>query len=158
MGLEIERKFRVTGTGYRLAKKQMRIEQGFLNDDLNRMVRIRKIDDAALLTIKGPVQNNVRLEFEYPVPLEDAEEMLRLLCIPPLLQKTRYYFEYSGQLWEVDEFDGENKGLVIAEVELSDSQEAIKLPEWIGEEVTDDPRYYNANLIKNPFQKWRSKG
>lgn len=155
MALEIERKFLVTGTGYRFAKNQMRIEQGFLNDDLNRMVRIRKIDDQALITIKGPLQKNVRLEFEYPIPPEEADEMLQHLCIPPLLQKTRYFFEHSGKMWEIDEFDGENKGLVIAEVELKDSHDTVNLPGWIGQEVTDDPRYYNANLVKNPFCNWR---
>ena len=95
-----------------------------------------------------------RPEYEYAIPLEDANEMLDTLCLKPIIEKVRYSIEHDGLLWEVDEFEGENAGLVIAEVELARADQTILLPDWIGEEVTDDARYYNASLIANPFAKW----
>jgi CYTH domain-containing protein len=106
------------------------------------------------LTIKGPLAGIERREYEYPIPVEEANEMLDTLCLKPIIEKVRYSIEHDGLLWEVDEFEGENAGLVIAEVELADADQRILLPDWIGEEVTDDPRYYNASLIANPFTRW----
>jgi CYTH domain-containing protein len=112
------------------------------------------VGDQGYLTIKGPTVDYSRAEFEYPIPVEDALDMLSSLCQPPLIEKTRYRIELSGLIWEVDEFAGENQGLIIAEVELTDANQAIAFPNWIGAEVSDDPRYYNSNLIKHPFRKW----
>jgi CYTH domain-containing protein len=98
--------------------------------------------------------NLARPEYEYPIPVEDANELLDTLCLKPIIEKTRYTIEYAGLLWEVDEFEGENAGLIIAEVELTAADQRILLPDWVGKEVTDDPRYYNASLITHPFAAW----
>jgi len=119
-----------------------------------RTVRVRTIGDMGFLTIKGKNIGATRMEFEYEIPVNDANEMLDKLCEKPLIEKIRRKIDFGGFTWEVDEFFGENKGLVIAEVELSDEAQQPELPKWIGEEVTDDPRYYNANLVKNPYSMW----
>jgi adenylate cyclase len=106
------------------------------------------------ITVKGLTVNVTRPEYEYAIPVEDADEMLDTLCLKPIIEKVRYTIEHAGLLWEVDEFEGENAGLVIAEVELTEADQTILLPDWIGEEVTDDARYYNASLISNPFTSW----
>ena len=99
-----------------------------------------------------------RLEFEYEIPIADARILLDELCERPLIEKTRYRIDYGGMTWEVDEFAGENAGLVVAEVELEDEEQEIELPTWIGREVSDDPRYFNSNLIANPYSTWGSNG
>jgi CYTH domain-containing protein len=104
--------------------------------------------------VKGPSQGAARAEFEYEIPLDDAEAMLDSLCERPLIDKTRYRVEHAGHTWEVDEFHAENEGLVIAEVELASESEGVSLPEWIGDEVTADPRYANSNLVKRPYRTW----
>lgn len=157
MGIEIERKFLVKGDGYKLGAKRKVIRQGFLNDDMDRMVRIRLVDNKAFLTVKGPLKDASRSEFEYPIPVAEAEAMLEDLCIPPISEKYRYVVEFEGLTWEVDVFMGVNEGLIVAEVELEVPGQRIIFPAWIGREITNDKRYYNANLVSNPYSKWKFK-
>lgn len=152
MGIEIERKFLVHGQGWRQGQAQ-RYSQGYLNRAAERTVRVRIAGEQAFLTIKGRSQGASRLEFEYPVPLADAQALLQL-CEGPLIEKTRYTLEQDGLRWEVDEFHGENAGLVLAEVELASEDQAITRPDWLGEEVTGDERYYNSRLSEQPFGRW----
>jgi len=154
MGKEIERKFLVKGDEWKKLGKGTVYRQGYLSTVKERVVRVRTIDDKGYLTIKGINRGATRLEYEYEIPLQDANEMLDELCERPLIEKTRYVVPYAGLKWEIDEFAGENEGLVFAEVELTDENQKIELPDWIGEEVTDDPRYFNSNLIKHPYTKW----
>jgi CYTH domain-containing protein len=156
MAIEIERKFLVTGDAWRSATA-VTYRQGYLNRDKTRTVRVRIAGDAAMLTIKGQTQGATRAEFEYAIPLADAEALL-LLCDGPLIEKTRRKIDYAGLVWEVDEFLGDNQGLVVAEVELTAEDQAVELPEWIGAEVTTDARYYNSNLATHPFNAWSSSG
>ncbi|MFN5049547.1 CYTH domain-containing protein [Roseateles sp.] len=152
MGIEIERKFLVRGQGWRQGQAQ-RYSQGYLNRAAERTVRVRIAGEQAFLTIKGRSQGASRLEFEYAVPLADAQALLQL-CEGPLIEKTRYTLEQDGLRWEVDEFHGENAGLVLAEVELASEDQAITRPDWLGEEVTGDERYYNSRLSEQPFGRW----
>lgn len=154
MPQEIERKFLVRGEGWREPDKGMPYRQGYLSTVAERSVRVRLIRDKGYLTIKGATIGATRAEYEYEIPADEASEMLDNLCEPPLIEKTRYRVEFQGLVWEIDEFDGENAGLIIAEVELEKEDQAIILPDWAGSEVTGDPRYYNANLIANPFSRW----
>jgi len=153
MGTEIERKFLVEGEGWRTGAGVL-FRQGYLNTDKERTVRVRIEGDRAVLTIKGITRGVTRKEFEYPVPVEDAGEMLESLCEKPLIEKRRHAVEDGGLKWEIDEFFGDNQGLVIAEVELPGEHHDFRRPEWLGREVSHDPRYYNANLVKNPFTTW----
>jgi adenylate cyclase len=152
--LEIERKFLVTHDGWRRPGGGVRYRQGYLSTDPGRSVRVRSGAGRAFITIKGLTMNRTRPEYEYPIPLNDAEELLDRLCLKPLIEKTRHIVEHAGLRWEVDEFEGVNAGLVIAEVELAAADQRIQLPDWVGEEVTDDPRYYNASLIEHPYSTW----
>ena len=154
MATEIERKFLVKDDSWRGLGPGSRYRQGYLSTDHERTVRARVVAGKGYLTIKGKTVNAARAEYEYSIPLQDAEAILDELCERPLIEKTRYRIDYQGLVWEVDEFEGENAGLVIAEVELASADQAVSLPGWIGEEVTADPRYYNANLIANPFSRW----
>lgn len=154
MGTEIERKYLVAGDQWRANATGTDYRQGYLSTVKERTVRIRTIDERAVLTVKGITVGATRAEFEYPIPRSDADAMLDELCEKPLIEKTRYRVEHAGLTWEVDEFHGVNAGLLIAEVELDDEDQEIDLPPWIGPEVTDDPRYYNANLIAHPYQQW----
>lgn len=153
MGSEIERKFLVRGSGWKREAIGQPYRQGYLSTDPLRTVRVRIVGEQAYLTIKGQGEGLVRPEFEYPIPLNDALQLLGM-CLWPLIEKTRYRVEHGTHLWEIDEFAGENSGLVVAEVELQSPDEAIAFPEWVGEEVTGDPRYLNANLGKKPFSRW----
>ena len=153
MGIEIERKFLVTGETWRLGATGVSYAQGYLAHGTGRTVRVRTAGEQAFLTIKGPVTGISRSEFEYPIPTEDALEMLQL-CEGPIVQKTRFRIPYAGHVWEVDEFAGPNAGLVLAEVELLSPEEPVVLPPWIGREVTGDIRYYNSRLSVHPFQHW----
>lgn len=155
MGTEIERKFLVREGSWR-GGKAVGFRQGYLNTAKERIVRVRTIGDRAYLTIKGITVGASRLEFEYEIPVADAEELLDELCEKPLIEKNRYTVEYGGLAWEVDEFLGENQGLVVAEVELQSEDQRYERPEWLGDEVTGDPRYFNSNLIANPYTRWRS--
>jgi adenylate cyclase len=154
MTLEIERKYLVTGTDWRVPGSGAHYRQGYLSTAPERSVRIRISGDRGYLTIKGATTGAVRTEYEYAIPVKDAREMLEHLCERPLIEKTRYTLVYRGLKWEVDEFLGSNAGLVIAEVELEKEDQVIELPGWVGREVTGDPRYYNASLIANPYSNW----
>jgi CYTH domain-containing protein len=154
MGLEIEKKFLVKDSSWKQQAAGISYRQGYLSSQPARVVRIRTIEDKAYLTIKGKSVGAARSEYEYEIPYEEALEMLNQICEKPVIEKVRYKIMYNDVLWEVDEFEAENKGLIIAEVELEDEHQNIELPPWIGKEVTLDERYYNSNLIKNPFSKW----
>lgn len=155
MATEIERKYLVCGDAWRdCADQQVRYRQGYLANTRHCSVRVRVGGDAARLTVKGATVGLSRLEFEYPVPLEDAEVMLRELCRGSIIEKTRYFVRHGGQGWEVDVFEGDNAGLVVAEIELQDEAQTVTLPDWAGEEVTHEVRYYNSNLAVTPFSKW----
>jgi CYTH domain-containing protein len=117
-------------------------------------VRVRTRNEQAFLTIKGKTIHTSRVEFEYEIPYGEAISLLKI-CEKPLIEKTRFVLEYQGKIWEIDQFEGENEGLIIAEIELTHEDEAFLLPSWIGMEVSHDARYYNAALIKNPFKSWR---
>lgn len=130
-----------------------RLVQGYLCLDPERVVRVRRGEGRGALTVKGLARGATRAEFEYAIPPEDAAELLAL-CVPPLLEKTRWRVRHAGHLWEIDEFAGESAGLVVAEVELASESEKVPLPPWVGEEVTADPRYANASLVTRPFRSW----
>ena len=153
MGLEIERKFLVK-EGWQPKSAGSRIAQGYLSSDPARTVRVRVRDDRGYLTVKGKNEGICRAEFEYEVPLADAEAMLAL-CTRPIIEKRRYVEEYEGFLWEVDSFEGENAGLRVAEIELSAEDAAFPLPPWAGAEVSGDARYYNAQLVRSPYCTWK---
>lgn len=157
MSIEIERKFLVKNDRWRHLGEGVTYRQGYLSVDIERTVRVRAAGNKGFLTIKGKTTNAARDEFEYNIPVKEANKMLDVLCKRPLIEKTRYEIIIDDLIWEVDEFWGENEGLIIAEVELQDINQKIKLPEWIGEEVTSDPAYYNANLMQNPFSAWKKK-
>lgn len=154
MGKEIERKFLLKDSGWRGLAAGTLYRQGYLSTVIDRVVRVRTIGDHAYLTVKGISTSITRMEFEYEIPLADANDMLDHLCEKPLIEKTRYAIPYQGHIWEVDEFHGENAGLIVAEVELEDESQEFRLPPWVGEEVSDDPRYYNANLVERPYTTW----
>lgn len=154
MGTEIERKFLVDPQGAWRSAPVTRFRQGYLSTTKERTVRVRTAGDRGYLTIKGITRGATRREYEYPIPLTDAEQLLNGLCEKPLIEKDRYKLDHQGLVWEIDEFFGDNQGLILAEVELSSEDQVFARPDWVGEEVTEDPRYYNANLIKNPFTRW----
>ena len=157
MGIEIERKFLVTSDVWRESvRRSDDFRQGYIvtGESEKGSVRVRVSGDSAWLNMKSATRGAQRLEFEYPLPLEDAMQILDTLCQSPIIEKTRHYIDFSGHTWEVDVFEGENQGLTVAEVELDSVDERLVLPEWVGNEVTDDVRYYNACLVKNPFSTW----
>ena len=155
MGLDIVRKFLLVGDEWRgLSPGGSYYCQGYLNTAKERTVRVRVAGDRAFLTIKGVSAGASRLEFEYPLPLEDAKVLLEQLAEKPLVEKFRHAVSYRGVLWEVDEFLGSNEGLILAEIGLESEDQVFDKPVWIGEEVTSDPRYYNANLVKKPYREW----
>lgn len=155
MGQEIERKFLVKGDFKKFATVQIKIIQGFLSSVRERTVRVRIKGDKGYLTIKGEASDSgvSRFEWEKEIPLQEAEELLAL-CEPGLIDKTRYLVPAGDFIYEVDEFYGDNEGLIIAEIELISESDVYPKPDWLGEEVTGDLRYYNSMLIKNPFTRW----
>ncbi len=155
MGIEIERKFLVRMERLKLPPEGKRIRQGYLVMEKNVTVRVRTKGEHGFLTIKGESHGASRAEFEYSIPVDEVEEMLDTLCSGYVIEKMRYTIAYGDHLWELDLFDGENAGLVVAEVELGSEGEPFERPEWLGEEVTDDPRYYNAMLAQSPFRSWQ---
>jgi len=155
MAQEIERKFLVKDSRYRQLGNYLHIHQGFLSTEKDRVVRVRIHGKKAFLTIKGISKGIARTEYEYKIPMTDAKYMLENLCIQPTIEKYRYNVNIEGFTWEIDEFTGENEGLIIAEIELKSAGQDFPKPEWIGEEVTGDVRYYNANLVKKPFRSWK---
>lgn len=156
MALEIERKYLVAGTGWQTAfAERQYLKQGYLNRDPARTVRVRIADDAAWLTIKGRSVGASRLEYEYPIPVADAHEMLHELCAGQgVVEKYRYHVPHGAHVWEVDVFEGENKGLIVAEIELQSPDEAFECPDWLGEEVTHEARYFNSQLAQRPYRTW----
>lgn len=162
MATEIERKFLVKPNEWQQFRQgadptllsSTLYRQGYICSSVNKTVRIRIAGDRGFITIKGPTMGYTRSEFEYEIPLADAAAMLDQLCDRPLIEKTRHRVAWDNLVWEVDEFAGENQGLTVAEVELTDADQAISLPSWAGEEVSHDSRYFNANLAKHPFTRW----
>lgn len=155
MGREIERKFLVTGDGWReAAVAAVPMRQGYLASDPACSVRVRIEGCEARLNIKSAELGVARLEFEYPIPVADAEQMLARLCTTPPVEKVRHRVPWGGHVWEVDVFEGANAGLVVAEIELSDPDEPFERPPWVGREVSDDPRYYNVTLARRPYRDW----
>ena len=153
VGIEIERKYLVVGDEWRDMGVPVRYVQGYLQNNEETVVRIRIEGEKAYLTIKGRLKGLSRKEFEYPVPVEDAREMLSL-CGSEIVEKQRTKIDWQGKIWEVDEFEGKNKGLLLAEIELESEDESFSIPPWIGREVSGDPRYYNSYLARHPFPEW----
>src|SRR5690606_37517542 len=164
MGIEIERKFLVASDAWRAAAHDVvPMAQGYLNDlamveggAQKASVRVRIEGEDAYLNLKSRERGHTRQEFNYPIPVEEARELLAL-CVGGLIDKRRHYVRHQGHLWEVDEFLGENAGLVVAEIELASVDQDFALPPWIGREVTDEPRYYNLALASRPYARWSAK-
>jgi CYTH domain-containing protein len=157
MPLEIERKFLLKSDTWRdISTKSMDIRQGYLVRQTDCAIRIRVTNDQAFITIKSKTVGAKRHEFEYPIPQSDANELLEHICRQPLIEKRRYMVQHAGLCWEIDEFFGANKGLILAEVELDELEKEIDIPAWVGQEVTDDPKYFNANLITHPYSAWQA--
>ncbi len=154
MGLEIERKFLVNKNLWIPLNEGVLYRQGYIYTYNGNTVRVRVAENQGYLTLKGRTKGSARSEFEYVIPLEEAREMLDLLCDRPLIEKIRYKEKIGELTWEIDEFLGENKGLILAEVELESEDQKVTLPRWIGQEVTQHARYYNSNLAKNPYSQW----
>lgn len=155
MGVEIERKFLVRSMEWKENAQGTVFKQGYLSLEPERTVRVRIVGEKGYLTIKGLVHGISRHEFEYEIPLDDARVMLEEHCFKPVLEKIRYRIMHEGFVWEVDEFLGENMGLIIAEVELEYESQPFVTPDWLGCEVSGDPRYYNSSLVKNPWPTWK---
>jgi adenylate cyclase len=154
MGVEIERRFLVENESWKTAHPEgLMCRQGYLLTDTAKAVRVRIIGEWAYLTIKGETTGITRSEFEYEIPVADAESMMEL-CGDAIVEKTRYRIDYGGMTWELDVFEGANAGLVMAEIELETENQLFELPPWAGEEVSGDPRYYNAYLSRHPFSIW----
>jgi adenylate cyclase len=155
MAQEIERKFLVVNDRWRTLATGVRYCQGYLaTAKPGHSVRVRIVADQGYLTIKGPTQGLTRAEFEYAIPVADAQEMLEALCDRPFIEKKRYRIPIGDLLWEIDEFTGENAGLIMAEVELNCEEQPFEKPDWLGAEVSGEARYYNASLVKNPYSQW----
>ncbi|MGF1458692.1 MAG: CYTH domain-containing protein [Leptolyngbyaceae cyanobacterium] len=156
MAQEIERKFLVKDASWRQGAQGVLYRQGYIPTQTHATVRVRVVGDRGYLTIKGPTTGISRQEFEYDIPLADAETLLSSLCEPPLIEKWRYRINVGRHIWEVDEFLGDNAGLILAEVELTAEAEAFDCPPWVGTEVSQDHRYHNSSLAKYPYRKWSS--
>jgi adenylate cyclase len=154
VGKEIERKYLVDRAAWKPQDGGIHFKQGYLNTQKERVVRVRIEGDKAKLTIKGVTTGVTRAEFEYSIPVDDAAVLLDNLCEQPLIDKHRHKESHSGKTWEIDVFHGENDGLVVAEIELGSEGEQFAIPAWAIREVSSDPRYYNSNLLKNPFKTW----
>ena len=155
--LEIERKFLVKSSDWLTEHKGIAYKQGYLSTEASRTVRIRLEGEKGILTIKGKKKGIAGIEFEYRIPKGDAEYLLKNICRKPIIEKTRYKIKFGGFIWEVDIFNGENKGLKLAEIELQSVNQEFKIPDWVGEEVTHDRRFRNANLVSNPYSNWKHK-
>lgn len=155
MGKEIERKYVINQALWQPQGSGIHFKQGYLNSQKERVVRVRIEGEKAKLTIKGVTQGVTRSEFEYAIPTEDAAILLDNLCEQPLIDKHRHKEMHGGKLWEIDVFHGDNEGLIVAEIELATEDEKYELPTWVVEEVSSDPRYFNSNLLSNPYCKWK---
>lgn len=158
MPQEIEHKYLVRLDVWKPTESGVLFRQGYLSTAEQRVVRVRIAGERAYLTIKGSAHGITRPEFEYAIPVADAATMLDLLCERPLIEKTRYCQSFGGKTWEIDVFHGDNAGLVVAEVEVASESEQIEPPPWLGREVSSDPRYFNSNLVSNPYKNWRILG
>jgi adenylate cyclase len=157
MPIEIERKFLLVDKSWRQAADAgTRMRQGYLSNSDKSSIRVRISDVAAHLNIKSAEPGCVRREYEYPIPVVEAEELLADLCHDALIEKVRYKVNFSGFVWEIDVFSGANQGLVVAEIELDDLEQKFPRPPWLGREVSDEIRYYNSHLISYPFCQWSS--
>lgn len=160
MPIEIERKFLLADNSWReQADEGVLMRQGYLNNavsggEVKSSVRVRIAGEHANLNIKSATLGVTRQEYEYPIPLADANELLNSLADGPLIEKTRYHVKHGSHTWEIDVFSGDNHGLVVAEIELSAESEVFQRPSWLAEEVSDDPRYYNVCLVKHPYKDW----
>lgn len=155
MPVEIERKFLVSNDAWRdAAHAAHALRQGYLNDENRCSVRVRTSAERAWLNIKSATVGAQRLEFEYEIPVADAHRMLDTLCRKPLIEKVRYLVDAGRHTWEIDVFAGDNAGLIVAEIELDDPEEAFERPGWLGAEVTHDVRYYNTSLSRHPYKDW----
>jgi adenylate cyclase len=157
MGVEIERKFLLRGEAWRQLGQPVLLRQGYLCSDPARTVRVRIEGAAGTITVKGKNSGATRAEWEYPIPLADAAELLDTLCERPLIEKYRRRIVHGEHTWEVDEFLGENAGLAVAEIELASEDAVFDKPDWVGAEVTGEARYYNSSLIRTPFSLWTRK-
>ncbi|MDY3115436.1 MAG: CYTH domain-containing protein [Sutterella sp.] len=157
MAKEIERKFLVKGDAWRMLSMGTYYRQGYLNSTKERTVRIRTVGDKAFMTVKGPTVGVTRMEFEYEIPYDDCVTMLENLAEKPIIEKKRYKIARGDLVWEIDEFFGVNEGLIVAEVELQSEDQAFDKPDWIGEEVSGDPRYYNSMLVAHPYTTWKKE-
>lgn len=155
MAKEIERKFLIDINKLPKLENGISIKQGYIKTQDKTVVRTRIKNDKAFLTIKSKNKGMIRSEYEYEIPLNDANEMLNNLYSKPIIDKIRYEIKYKNHLWEIDVFHGENDGLIVAEVELENEDENVELPNWIVKEVTNNPKYYNSNLLDNPFSNWK---
>lgn len=154
MATEIERKFLVKDQSWKAqVRTQAQLKQGYLSMDTERTVRIRCTNEKAFITVKGQSEGISRQEFEYKIPISDAIQMLGLCKLPPV-EKTRHTLKIGHKTWEIDVFEGVNEGLVIAEVELTSESEKFPVPSWAGKEVSDDPKYFNVQLVQNPYSTW----
>lgn len=155
MPTEIERKFLVSSDNWRAQADAGRLMvQGYLQSNEKSSVRVRIAGDQAWLNIKSATLGISRSEYEYVIPVDEAKQILNDLSQGPLIEKTRYHVKVGNHLWEVDDFLGDNQGLVVAEIELTDEAEAFEKPDWLGEEVSNDTRYYNVCLVKHPYKDW----
>ena len=155
MAIEIEHKFLLANEDWRnYVIRSVYYKQGYLGGNENNSIRVRVSDEYAWLNLKSAVAGAQRLEFEYEIPLNDADIILEQLCFKPYIEKYRHFVQHAEHLWEIDEFLGDNAGLIVAEIELSQLGESFVKPDWLGQEVTDDLRYYNNNLTKYPYKDW----
>lgn len=154
MKFEIERKFLIISNEWRKLARGVKYRQGYLSTMAERVVRVRTIGNIGFLSVKGRVKGIRRLEYEYEIPIDDANDILNHLCERPIIEKIRYKINYQGFVWEIDEFLGENQGLILAEVELQHENQKIELPHWVGDEVSEDQRYFNYSLVKHPYKNW----
>ena len=155
MAIEIEHKFLLANDGWRdCVTHSIRYRQGYLSSQPTSSIRVRTSNEHAWLNIKSATIGTHRHEYEYEIPLADANEILDSLCRKPLIEKIRYFVTDNGHIWEIDEFDGDNQGLIVAEIELSEIGASFVKPSWLGAEVTDDLRYYNNNLSLHPYTSW----
>jgi adenylate cyclase len=154
MAIEIEKKFLIKEIPFKKVSHSEHIKQGYIVSDKNKVIRVREKGKEYFITIKGEKSGISRFEFEYRIPEADAIEIFQNFCQVGTIEKTRHYVKHKNHTWEIDEFHAENHGLIVAEIELIAENEVFEIPSWVSKEVTSDSRYYNMNLIMNPFKNW----
>jgi adenylate cyclase len=152
--LEIERRFLLADSAFLEPLEGTYFKQGYIQGRKRSAARIRVLGERAFLTLKGATRGLVRSEYEYEIPVQDAREMLEEFCEKPLIEKVRYEVDFAGNTWEIDVFYGENEGLLMAEIELESAEQEFEKPAWLGREISEDPRYFNSSLVRNPYKKW----